>query len=103
VLVKTISPSRKVSSKEAGVGRHSPFALSVLVLTLLVTADCGLAAIPPAAEYSKHLDALGKFSIAVAQAMPPEQYSFRPHPQSMTFGQLMAHVATTQITNSVPA
>jgi len=54
-----------------------------------------LAAVSAAAEYSKHFDALGKFSVAVAQAMPPEQYAFRPHPESMTFGQLMAHIATT--------
>ena len=75
--------------------RHSAFAVSLFVLILLVTTDCGLAANPPAAEYSKHFDALGKFSIAVAQTMPPEQYAFRPHPDSMTFGQLMAHIATT--------
>ncbi len=48
-----------------------------------------------AAEYAKHLDALGKLSIAVAQAMPPEQYAFRPDPGSMTFGELMVHVART--------
>jgi uncharacterized damage-inducible protein DinB len=34
-------------------------------------------------------------SVAVAQAMPPEQYAFRPHPESMTFGELMSHIATT--------
>src|SRR6266481_4414604 len=49
----------------------------------------------PAGEYSKHFDALAKLSIAVAQAMPPDQYAFRPHPDSMTFGQLMSHIATT--------
>src|SRR6266481_5699795 len=49
----------------------------------------------PAGEYSKHFDALAKLSIAVAQAMPPDQYAFRPHPESMTFGQLMSHIATT--------
>jgi len=49
----------------------------------------------PAGEYSKHFDALSKLSIAVAEAMPPEQYDFRPHADSMTFGQLMVHIATT--------
>ena len=48
-----------------------------------------------AGEYSKHFAALGKLSVAVAQAMPAEQYSFRPHPDSMDFGQLMSHIATT--------
>jgi uncharacterized damage-inducible protein DinB len=27
--------------------------------------------------------------------MPPDQYSFRPHPESMTFGELMSHIAAT--------
>jgi uncharacterized damage-inducible protein DinB len=49
----------------------------------------------PAAEYSKHFTALSSLSIAVAQAMPAEQYGFRPHPDSMDFGQLMSHIAAT--------
>jgi uncharacterized damage-inducible protein DinB len=48
-----------------------------------------------AGEYSGHFGALGKLSIAVAQAMPAEQYGFRPHPESMNFGELMAHIAAT--------
>lgn len=46
-------------------------------------------------EYSKHFAALGKLSIAVAQAMPPDQYGFKPHSESMTFGELMSHIAAT--------
>ena len=55
------------------------------------------AAVPAnaAGEYSKHFGALTKLSIAVAQAMPPDQYGFRPHPESMNFGELMSHIATT--------
>lgn len=49
----------------------------------------------PAGEYSKHFDALSKLSVAVAEAMPPDQYGFRPHPESMNFGELMSHIATT--------
>jgi uncharacterized damage-inducible protein DinB len=49
----------------------------------------------PAGEYAKHFDALAKLSVAVAEAMPDEQYSFRPHPDSMDFGKLMTHIATT--------
>jgi len=48
-----------------------------------------------AQEYAKHFNALSKLSVAVAQAMPAEQYGFRPHPESMDFGQLMSHIATT--------
>jgi uncharacterized damage-inducible protein DinB len=46
-------------------------------------------------EYSKHFGALSKLSVAVAQAMPPEQYAFRPDPGSMSFGELMSHIAST--------
>jgi uncharacterized damage-inducible protein DinB len=49
----------------------------------------------PAAEYDKHFAALGKLSVAVAEAMPADQYSFKPHPESMNFGELMMHIAST--------
>ena len=56
-------------------------------------------AAPPASnaagEYAKHFAALSQLAVAVAQAMPPDQYGFRPHPESMDFGQLMSHLATT--------
>jgi len=48
-----------------------------------------------AGEYSKHFGALSKLSIAVAQAMPPDQYAFKPHPESMNFGELLSHIAAT--------
>jgi uncharacterized damage-inducible protein DinB len=48
-----------------------------------------------AGEYAKHLAALSSLSVDVAKAMPPEQYGFRPHSESMDFGQLMSHIATT--------
>ena len=51
---------------------------------------------PPAGEYAAHFAALGQLSVAVAQAMPPEKFAFRPHPDSMTFAQLLSHIATTQ-------
>ena len=49
----------------------------------------------PAAEYAQHLAALAQLTVSVAQAMPADQYSFRPHPQSMTYGELMVHIAST--------
>ena len=48
-----------------------------------------------AADYAQHFGALSKLSVAVAEAMPPAQYAFRPDPGSMTFGELMSHIATT--------
>lgn len=67
------------------------------VLLLLSFSSMNADALPAnaAGEYGKHFEALGKLSVAVAEAMPPDQYGFRPHPDSMNFGQLMSHIATT--------
>jgi uncharacterized damage-inducible protein DinB len=48
-----------------------------------------------AGEYAKHFVALKSLSVAVAESMPADQYGFRPHPESMNFGELMSHIATT--------
>jgi uncharacterized damage-inducible protein DinB len=71
--------------------------LAVAVLAWLSLSPAVAAPAPSnaAGEYAKHLAALSSLSIDVAQAMPPEQYGFRPHPESMDFGQLMSHIATT--------
>ena len=69
----------------------SPVLLSLLVLTA-VTASTQASA---AGEYSTHFGALAELSIAVAQAMPEDQYGFKPHPESMDFGALLSHIATT--------
>jgi uncharacterized damage-inducible protein DinB len=70
-------------------------ALAALFSLTLLTADATAAPANAAGEYATHLGALGDLSIAVAKAMPPEQYGFRPHPQSMSFGELMSHIANT--------
>jgi uncharacterized damage-inducible protein DinB len=69
--------------------------LAVLIPFSLLTANPAAVSSNAAGEYSKHLGALGELSIAVALAMPPEQYAFRPHPESMTFGELISHIAIT--------
>jgi uncharacterized damage-inducible protein DinB len=74
---------------------HAVAALVLLLPLSLLTADAAAVPANAAGEYSKHFGALGELSIAVAQAMPPEQYAFRPHPESMDFGQLISHIATT--------
>jgi uncharacterized damage-inducible protein DinB len=70
-------------------------ALVVVIPILILVADAGTAPPDAAGEYSKHFAALSKLSVAVAQAMPPEKYSFRPHPDSMNFGELISHIAKT--------
>ena len=41
----------------------------------------------------KHWKATGELTIAVAEAMPADDYNFRPNPEEMSFGQLMAHLS----------
>lgn len=76
--------------------RFRPSVAVALALAFMLAA-LSAAAVPAAdsTEYSKHFGALSKLSVAVAQAMPPEQYAFRPDPGSMSFGELMSHIAST--------
>ena len=41
----------------------------------------------------KHWKVTGDFTIAVAKAMPADSWGFRPVPQEMSFGELVAHIA----------
>lgn len=45
----------------------------------------------------KHWKTSGEFTLAVANAMPAESYNFRPTPEEMNFGQLMAHIAAVNL------
>ncbi|MGA2737483.1 MAG: DinB family protein [Bryobacteraceae bacterium] len=40
----------------------------------------------------KHWKTSGDLTLAVARAMPADSYDFRPVPQEMSFGELMAHI-----------
>lgn len=71
------------------------FAVVTLISFSVLTTAASAAPSSAAGEYAKHFAALSGLSVAVAQAMPPDQYGFRPHPDSMDFGQLMSHIATT--------
>src|SRR5215475_376392 len=46
---------------------------------------------------AKHWKVTGEFTLAVAKAMPADNYSFRPVPEEMSFGQVMAHIAAADI------
>jgi len=45
----------------------------------------------------KHWKTTGEFTIAVAEAMPAADYTFRPNPVEMSFGELMAHIGGVNI------
>lgn len=74
---------------------RSVWTVPVLIALSLSPAVAAPAPSDAAGEYAKHFAALSGLSVAVAKAMPPDQYGFRPHPESMDFGQLMSHIATT--------
>jgi uncharacterized damage-inducible protein DinB len=38
-----------------------------------------------------------QFTIDVAEAMPAEQYTFKPNPEEMTFGEQMIHIAVSNV------
>jgi uncharacterized damage-inducible protein DinB len=44
-------------------------------------------------EFNKRWNNARQLAVAVAEAMPPAQYAFRPDPGSMSFGELMIHIA----------
>lgn len=62
------------------------------LLTLLLIAAPGFAQSTVKDALVKHWKATGELTLAVAKAMPAESYNFRPNPEEMTFGQLMAHI-----------
>lgn len=45
----------------------------------------------------KHWKESGSFTIAVAKAMPADDYAFSPSAEEMSFGQLMAHIAQANL------
>jgi hypothetical protein len=45
----------------------------------------------------KHWKASAGLTIAVAEAMTAEGYNFKPNPEEMSFGQLMAHIALANL------
>lgn len=76
------------------ISRPGVVVTSLVVFTLSCVYALGAAA-ASAEDYSQHFGALSKLSVAVADAMPPGQYAFRPDPGSMSFGEVMSHIATT--------
>ena len=66
-------------------------------LLLLVFAVSCLAQSTVKDSLVKHWKTTGEFTIAVAEAMPAADYTFRPNPVEMSFGELMAHIGGVNI------
>ena len=45
-----------------------------------------------AAEFAKHWTIAKELTLAVAEAMPAENYDFKPNPEEMSFGEQIAHI-----------
>ena len=66
-------------------------------LTILALCLPGLAQNQIQDMLVKHWKTTGDFTIAVAKAMPADSYNFRPNPEEMSFGQLMAHIGVADL------
>ena len=66
-------------------------------LTLLTAVLVGLPIVAAQndfkAIFARHWQTSKEFTLAVAGAMPAEDYDFKPNPEEMSFGQLMIHIA----------
>jgi len=71
--------------------------MRITLPTLLALAIPALAQTTVKDALIKHWKTTGEFTLAVAKAMPAESYNFRPSPEEMNFGQLMAHIVAINI------
>ncbi len=63
------------------------------LITLLALAIPALAQTGVKDALVKHWKTATDFTLAVAKAMPAENYSFKPVPEEMSFGHLVVHIA----------
>jgi uncharacterized damage-inducible protein DinB len=66
---------------------------SVHICAVLVTLRVMAAENDSKVIFAKHWQIAKEFTLAVAEAMPPEGYDFKPNPEELSFGQLMIHIA----------
>lgn len=68
-----------------------------IVLAFLVATAPALAQGTLKDQLIRHWQKSADLTIAVAEAMPADQYGFRPNPAEMSFGQLMAHIGAADL------
>ena len=64
-----------------------------LLLTALALVAPVVAQTTIPSALTDHWKKSAEFTIAVAKAMPAESYNFRPNPDEMSFGHVIAHIA----------
>lgn len=65
---------------------------ATLLVAVLFTLPAGAADRESKAMFLRHWQVAKEFTLAVAEAMPPDGYDFRPKPEQLTFGRLMTHI-----------
>jgi uncharacterized damage-inducible protein DinB len=71
--------------------------MKTTLLLILALALPALAQTTVKDALATHWKTSGEFTIAVANAMPADGYTFRPNPEEMSYGQLMAHIAAVNL------
>ena len=67
--------------------------MKTTLITIFALALPALAQTTVKDALAKHWKTSGEFTLAVAEAMPAEGYTFRPSPEEMSFGEVIAHIA----------
>jgi len=67
--------------------------MKTLLLTTIALAVPAFAQTTIPHALADHWKKSGEFTIAVAKAMPAADYNFRPNPDEMSFGHVIAHIA----------
>lgn len=70
-------------------------AACTMVLALMPLAGAAQATNPVSTALKNSLTTHTRTMVAAAEAMPADKYGFKPTPESMSFGQLILHVATS--------
>src|SRR5262245_62047825 len=71
--------------------------MNKILVTLIAAALPALSQTTIKEALVKHWKTTGEFTLAVAKAMPAENYGFKPVPEEMSFGQLMSHIGAADI------
>jgi uncharacterized damage-inducible protein DinB len=87
----------KTPSIVSKVNRKAESCVAACALLIVLTAASPVAAQDNSllTKLSTHWNTSKEFTIAVAKQMPDADYSFKPNPEQMSFGEQMAHIATS--------
>lgn len=67
--------------------------IGALIVVVPLSAQEGMTQNKFGQEFLTHWTNARELTLAVAQAMPAENYNFKPNPEEMSFGEQMVHIA----------